>query len=327
MLKKKIMRAVAGVLVMGLMMSSAAFADTGSSSMPVNTVSGGQVQTSEAVQSEYIAKEGTVSSVTKHDNYYSIEVKASDSDELDVIYNVSPDTYTFSQIENGVVSLDSIKEGMKISAVMSQNVPMTMSLPPHISDVSAFVIMGEGFAEVSYFNNELINAENTLKLNISEKTNILNTNGTKMLLNAEDVKNHDCIVLYTSSTRSIPAQTTPETVIILSGSAEADTPAVSGGNEDMPVIQPGPQTDDKYVELRKEAEAKGYKVEWTGNKKPIVLTKNDMRVEITQNSTDFSFTHKTRDIKPLDRMEKMAMSVKLENGRTMVAKSFIDALE
>lgn len=320
------MKTFVGALILGIMTTSTAFAAANYDISPINLTDEDYAQMEEMAQADYISKEGIVASVEKHEDYYTIEVKNLEGDEIEMIYNVSPDTYTISQTENGVVSLSEIKEGMRIAAVLSKNAPMTMSLPAQASDVTAFVILGEGSVNVSQFNNELINAENTLQLNISEETNILNINGTRMILSAEDIKNENCIVLYTMATRSIPAQTVPETVVILENLDEmAAMDEISEDTQHTPVVMSDVQ--DSYVELRKEAEAKGYKVEWSGNKKPIVLTKDDMRVEITQGSADFNFTHNTRDIKALDRMEKMSMSVKLENNKTMVAKSFIDALE
>ena len=85
--------------------------------------------------------------------------------------------------------------------------------------------------------------------------------------------------------------------------------------------------EDTYVELRAAAEAKGYTVTWTSNKKPIVLTKDDITAEVTIGSDAFTYTHMTRDLQPLDRMEKLSMAAKLENGKTMVPKSFTDALK
>ena len=87
------------------------------------------------------------------------------------------------------------------------------------------------------------------------------------------------------------------------------------------------EADDTYVELRTLAEEKCYTVTWTSNKKPIILTKDDITAEITIGSDEFTYTHMTRDIQPLDRMEKLSLSVKLENGKTMVPKSFVDALK
>jgi len=50
-------------------------------------------------------------------------------------------------------------------------------------------------------------------------------------------------------------------------------------------------------------------------------------VEITIGSDGCKFTHLTKDIKALDRMDKMDLPVVLENGQTMVSDSFVNALE
>lgn len=88
-----------------------------------------------------------------------------------------------------------------------------------------------------------------------------------------------------------------------------------------------PNAEDSYTALRAAAEAKGYTVTWTSNKAPIKVTKGDITAEITIGSDAFTYTHMTRDIQPLDRMEKLSMPAALQEGKTMVPQSFIDALK
>ena len=83
---------------------------------------------------------------------------------------------------------------------------------------------------------------------------------------------------------------------------------------------------DKYVPLREEAEAKGYQVVWTSHSEPIKITKDDKVLLVTIGSKEFTYTHMTRDLQPLDRMEALSMIVKLEEGKTMVPSSMIEAL-
>ena len=66
-----------------------------------------------------------------------------------------------------------------------------------------------------------------LQLNISEKTTILTTLGTKSILSADDVKGKDAVVFYDITTRSIPAQTTPSLVLLLE-----EREAVTEGTEE-----------------------------------------------------------------------------------------------
>ena len=68
-------------------------------------------------------------------------------------------------------------------------------------------------------------------------------------------------------------------------------------------------------------------MEWTSNKAPIVLTKDDMTIEITAGSDAFTFKHMTLDMQPLDHMEKLSLPAKLENGKTMVPADFVEAMK
>ncbi len=126
------------------------------------------------------------------------------------------------------------------------------------------------------------------------------------------------------TTLSLPPQTSGALVII---AAEKDTDI----DFETYYAKFAPETDedtaDVYTELREGAEAKGYKVTWTSHKAPITITKDDITAEVTIGSDEFTYTHMTRDLQPLDKMEKLAMPTKLENGKTMVPQSFIDALK
>ena len=70
----------------------------------------------------------------------------------------------------------------------------------------------DGFqAMFDYFNQDLLNTDETLKLNISDSTNVLLPNGQTFFYNPGG---HYLLVLYLFTTRSIPAQTTPQSVIV-----------------------------------------------------------------------------------------------------------------
>lgn len=254
MMKKSILKNMAGVVCIMSIMSTTAFAGTINSAEPVlvSNACNMQVQEQETLQNnivgQYMTVTGTVSEVTDKENYYMIHVE---NDDMGMIFNVKDEIFVVDQKTGKNMKITDIVKEMKITAILLKNSPMTMSIPPQTSGAFGFVI-----------NNG------------DEKVNI---EAYKELL---------------------PDVTIQEEV-----------------------------KEDKYVELRAEAESKGYKVEWTSNKKPIILTKNDMKIEVSIGSDDFTFTHRTKDIKPLDRMEQISEKLILENGKTMVSSSFIDALQ
>lgn len=315
MKKKSIMRILTGTLCLAMLLSATAFASSGS--LPLTKVED-TVKTEEAQhKGEYIIKTGVITSSEAENDYYRIEAA---NDQGGIVFLVKEGVFVIDQKTGNQIAVKDLKKDMEIAAVLPVNSPMTMSLPPQTSAAVAFVVKSEGSSiDVAIYNDELTNESNTLKLNVSEKTRIIDTKGSKKIFTAEDIKGNECIVLYTAATRSIPAQTNPETVIILE-KTEVQDEAAAGAN------QKG-TSESQYVELRAAVEDKGYKLEWVSNKKPIVLTKNDMKIELNIGSEEFTFTHMTRDIKPLDRMSKLDKPVVLESGKTMIPASFIDALE
>jgi hypothetical protein len=155
-----------------------------------------------------------------------------------------------------------------------------------------------------------------LKLNIGEETVIKDIRGTLQEFTAEDLKGSECLVLYSVATKSIPAQTNPELVLILNSKDN-----LAAGENAATV-----KINAEYVPLRAQAEAKGYTVLWTSAKDPLVLTKGDIRLELTLGSSEFKFEHRTFDLKPLDMVERLDFEVKLVDGKTMVPSTLIEAL-
>ncbi|MEW9184550.1 hypothetical protein AB2553_30585, partial [Bacillus mycoides] len=66
--------------------------------------------------------------------------------------------------------------------------------------------------KVDYFNEQLESSDGKLKLNISPSTQILLTNGQFFTGN---LVNRNLIAIYSFTTMSIPAQTTPYKIIVL----------------------------------------------------------------------------------------------------------------
>lgn len=240
------------------------------------------------------------------------------NDNMGMVFHINKNVFVIDRSTNEYLFIEDIKKDMTVTAILDKMSPMTMSLPPQTGGAIGFIINNDqGSINLSTYNDELVNFENTLKLNIDKKTQIAHVKGTKRLFSTKDLKGSECLVLYKASTRSIPAQTTPGFVIILNTAEELDDNQSSYADAPKTIA---------YVPLRALAEAKGYEVKWESATKPIILIKNDRRVELTIGSTDFAFEHKTKDILPLDKMDKLDLVVKLENSRTMVPETFINAL-
>ena len=66
--------------------------------------------------------------------------------------------------------------------------------------------------DVSYYNTALVNEDQTLQLNMDNTVNLRTTNNQYY---QGSPANHNLVVVYDTSTRSIPAQTTPRQVVVL----------------------------------------------------------------------------------------------------------------
>lgn len=75
----------------------------------------------------------------------------------------------------------------------------------------ALFVQGQN-VKVDYFNEQLESSDGTLKLNIGPFTQIVMENGQWFTASPA---NHDLIVIYGPTTRSIPAQTTPYKIIVM----------------------------------------------------------------------------------------------------------------
>lgn len=92
--------------------------------------------------------------------------------------------------------------------------PMLLIYPPQHTAVAAAPVRTDRMYDVSFYDDSLVNAEHTLKLRM-DKSVKLRTVGNQYFQGSP--ANHNLFVSYSDSTRSIPAQTTPQEVIVLCG--------------------------------------------------------------------------------------------------------------
>lgn len=121
-----------------------------------------------------------------------------------VNFIVAPTTY----FVNGEV----VAIGDRVTGYYDGNAPVPLIYPPQFR---ALIMVKEDQDEnvkVDYFDEELISSDGMLKLKISRDTELLLPNNQPFNRNPAD---RNLIVIYGPSTKSIPAQTTPSTIIVL----------------------------------------------------------------------------------------------------------------
>lgn len=121
-----------------------------------------------------------------------------------VNFILTPSTY--------VVNQAMIKIGDMVTGYYDAHAPAVMIYPPQYI---ALVMVKEGmrdYVKVSYFNRDLMSQDGQLILHIQPSTKVITTNGQ---IFSHSLNDRDLIVIYSHSTKSIPAQTTPKEVIVL----------------------------------------------------------------------------------------------------------------
>jgi hypothetical protein len=260
---------------------------------------------------------GEVKSLTKSDNgEFGITL---DDGKDGIVLRISELRFAYDLKTKEYASLDDVGEGMRIAAVLPADAPLALSAPPQTGAVFGLILNSDaGAFKLDVFDENLLSGDGDLKLNVGADTPIGKDTGEKRAFTADDLKNQELIVFYDEVQTSLPAQTAPAFVLILSAAPET-APA-----------PPEPETavsEASYAGLRAGAEAKGYTVIWVSNKQPITLTKGDVTATVTIGTDAFTYTHLTKDMQPLDSLDRLDLVTQLVDGKTMVASTFIELLK
>lgn len=121
-----------------------------------------------------------------------------------VNFVVSPSTYF---VEHAMVS-----EGDMVTGYYNADAPVPLIYPAQFRALVVVKHMRNINVKLDYFDNRLLSSDGLLRLNPSLQTEVILTNDQAFLNNPA---NHNLIVIYGPSTRSIPAQTTPYQIVVL----------------------------------------------------------------------------------------------------------------
>lgn len=167
-------------------------------------------QTGQRNRANFIPFEGTVIEINTFETNRprnrgcSLLVTVEDFDGNIVNFVVSPDTY--------VVDMITLYEGLEVIFFYDGSLPVPLIYPPRYQ-AAIVTERVEGVNVVAgYFNFILLNQEASLRLNIGPDTQVVTKNNQTFLGNPA---NKNLIVFYGATTRSIPAQTTPDRIIVM----------------------------------------------------------------------------------------------------------------
>ncbi len=110
-----------------------------------------------------------------------------------------------------VLNLHPFQVGDRATFFYDPNAPMVLIYPPRYTAVAGANTPHGTTAVLDMFQNGLVNTDNSLKLNVAWNTPVTLANGQPFKGN---LNGHLLLALYGMSTRSIPAQSTPEQVVV-----------------------------------------------------------------------------------------------------------------
>lgn len=147
--------------------------------------------------------EGIISGINRGDSCCSMVVSLiSNSNIVNVV--VTGETVVVDNVR--------LRPGMRIAAFYDANLPTPAVFPPQYRAELVTTLRRNQQVKLDYFDDSLTSSDNSLRLNIGPTTNIVTLNGQQYTCSPEDM---ELLVYYTTATFSIPAQTTPQRVIVL----------------------------------------------------------------------------------------------------------------
>ncbi len=121
-----------------------------------------------------------------------------------VNFVVAPTTYFVDHVM--------VTVGDRVSGYYDANAPVPLIYPPQFQALVMARDTAYQTIKVDHFNRQLESSDGTLRLNIGPHTRILLENGQAFTASIGD---RNLIVVYGATTRSIPAQTTPTSIIVM----------------------------------------------------------------------------------------------------------------
>ncbi len=141
---------------------------------------------------------------------------------------------TFQSLDQGLINMIvdgttyvmnncPLRVGDQVTFFYDTNAPVPLIYPPQYRASAAVHTPSGTYAALDVFTqgtygSQLTNSDDTLRLNLSNSTSIMLANGQPF---GGTLSGKLLLVIYGATTRSIPAQTTPEKIIVFCGSQSA----------------------------------------------------------------------------------------------------------
>lgn len=199
--------------------------------MPV-TVDETEIQAPVVIPS-YISNTVTVTEISEGKIATKTDAVNETESELENVINYTTNENTLVYTSKGEKkAISDVKKDSVITVFTGSYTPAPLIMPPQY-EANVIIINDEegSFVDVDTYlagEESLINAANTLAVNIGKETKIVDKE--EKSFTGETLENNDLIVFYGASTKSIPAQTVAEKVVVL-GENEVALKNINAANE------------------------------------------------------------------------------------------------
>jgi len=245
--------------------------------VPGQTIAAAEVPTQLPNFIMFSGKVKEVRKTTILDAGYKETILAQNAEGMEVAFRITDSTY--------FVTDNTVKAGDEITGFYDGKAPMAAIYPPQPE--ARVIVVGlehDKFIKVDRVDKDLVSEDGQLKLNIGSNTKIILENGEAF---DGDLTNRALVVLYSVTTRSIPAQTTPEKIIVLYEKAvppiyefsDEDNEMLAKLSQNLIITLNGVAIDGLkpfvnengvfMLPVRAVAEAMGLHVEWFGDTKTV----------------------------------------------------------
>lgn len=277
----------------------------------------------------YSSYEGIIKTVNNKDGRMSILVDGLDKNKTSqLIFHINDKVSVFDTKLTKENKIMHLKEGAEVSVFYPVNTPMALSNPGQLTPEVVVVKNTDTptMVKVDKFDENLLSSDGQLKLNVTEP---------------KPYESKTLVVFYGATTKSIPAQAAPKTIIVLDADkVEGDKDKkleetkidkgekVVDGETHIVVMDKIKINDKVYktamyrkskdvvmVPLRDVAELMGFEVKWQGKEKPIEVVKGPLwsAIEIGKNRYTYA------KVAPFI----LESAPELKNGTTYVPVTYI----
>jgi len=277
---RKVLLSSMSVAAISLLSSTVSLASTENTIMPISApiITDNTDAAQEQVKaSHYASFTGTIQEIADHGQ--------------DGAFKLVTVTTADGGINNFVVTdktyvMDELVVGSEIIAFYDANLPVIMIYPPQYSAIAIANVSNDGSFMADRFDENLISADGSLKLHISDETEVVTQDGEVF---EGDFTNRSLFIQYQKVALSYPGQTTPSRVVVLNEKdviaipENAEEPTINfidlNGMENKQwlingelVTAPSAFIDEQgvmMVPVRALAEALGHELTWEADSKTI----------------------------------------------------------